>query len=128
MRAFALVAALVALVLIGGCATTQYEPVERSMSCSSRDACDASWQRAQAWLATHAGYRLAVVSVVVLQTYGPQQYSTYPGFTVTRLSNPDGSGTIRVRAACDAQYGQGGRYCLFDAVPHAAALLTAMER
>lgn len=117
-------------VLVAGCASgfgsVYPPPPEQSIACNSRAACDTAWQRAQAWLATRAAYRLAVATPAVLQTFGPETYSQRPAFTVTREQGADGSGTIRVRAVCSAQFGPGGRGCLYDASPDAGALVAAI--
>jgi len=113
--------------LLNGCATAAVYPAfaEQQIECASAYACARTWQRVQVWLATSAPYRLAVTNDTVLQTYGPTNYSLVPGYTVTKITQADGTGVISILARCDARFGPGLKSCLYDPAPHAAKLAAA---
>lgn len=105
-----LITVITALVL-AGCATgPQLTPEQRSamlqpVVCADKVQCDLYWQRAQLWVAQHSHWRIQLANDVLIQTYGPGNSSPDTAYTITRINAANGSGQIKMRAACDNIFG-----------------------
>jgi hypothetical protein len=67
--------------------------------------CKAVWERAQYWVATHAGMKIQTVTDVLIQTYNPGEDPSY-GFIVTKQPL-DGSYRIVIQSMCQSLFGCG---------------------
>lgn len=97
--------------VISGCGATlpvkeQKAAFERSIpTCKEGYDCKAKWDAAQLWIVKHSGYKLQIVTDVLLETYNATNYSTNIAVRVTK--EPLGSGTYRllVVVTCDNLFG-----------------------
>lgn len=86
-------ASLLAAALLAGCSSM---PASMSTTINCKPNCDDAWERAQGYVATHSGYRIAVATPNLIQTYGPvsQSQPMQPAFLLIR-----GGETITATAA-----------------------------
>lgn len=64
--------------------------------------CDEVWNRAQAWVAIHSGYRIRMATNVVIETYGPLQMGRGLAYKIVRTSIDDDDSLITITTYCDA--------------------------
>lgn len=97
-------------VVLAGCATvpdpmstTERHEAHSPIACTSKAQCDVMWQRAQVYVANHAGFKMQTVSDSIISTFGPANISgltTKLAWTVTRLPTMSGGASITARADC----------------------------
>jgi len=105
-------------VVLAGCSTappmTQTEKIEAHLpiSCTSKAQCDVMWQRAQVFVADHAGFKIQTLSDSIISTFGPTgsgtSLATNVAWSVTKLPTASGGAVLNARAGC------GGAACFPD--------------
>lgn len=99
-------AGLVAAILLGGCAQPKKLPAEvvaqanTMLMCETTEQCAQFWKRAQVWVQKNAGYKLQVVTDVVIETYNATSYSTGWAFSVTRTPLAGPKEIIEIKPSC----------------------------
>ena len=99
-------------LVVSGCVTPNpaanaalQAAASRPVTCSSKADCDAKWSRAIEWVKENSEYKFQSVSDYVIQTMGPLPDDASPAFTITRVSNPDGSASFNFDGGCDNMFG-----------------------
>lgn len=77
----------------------------RPVTCASKPDCDAKWSRAVQWVQQNSEYKFQSATDYVIQTMGPLPDDPSPAFTITRVTNADGSGTFNFSGGCDNMFG-----------------------
>ena len=93
--------AALALTGLTGCVTwypARVTPVD--IPCTNAAHCDRLWQATQLAIVERSRFRIQVANDVVIETFGPRSIDF--AYRATRQRNPDGSGSVRVMALCDA--------------------------
>lgn len=92
---------LLATLSLAGCAATNAANQARRTAfestiptCTGDVDCKAKWEAAQLWVVKNSGYKLQIVTDVLLETYNATDYSTNLAVRVTK--EPVGSGTYRL--------------------------------
>jgi hypothetical protein len=80
-------------------------PSSESVVCTDRSDCDSQWSKAVAWVTSNSYYRVQTQTEQMIQTYGPDPSAIYTAYTVNRIENSDGSGSIEFRAYCANEFG-----------------------
>lgn len=107
------VATGLACITLAGCGSFHPPTAVTGVECEG-SRCDALWQRAQTWLATHGRYRIQIANDSVIQTYGPHDgVFDAVAFTLTKERQVSGKTLIAIRGSCyGTVYG-----CVIDPVP-----------
>lgn len=98
----------VLMALITGCAPVPTQPTIRvptaaeatPLMCTSKQDCDAMWSRAVSWANIWSGWKVQVLTDVMLQTFGPTRADWRLAITMLKEVQPDGSGIIRATVSC----------------------------
>lgn len=96
------------IVVIGALAGCAQPPdpatlaaAQQQVTCSSKSDCDALWSRAVVWVTQNAPYKIQTESSNLIETMGPLPDSPDSEIVITRLVNPDGSGSLQFQSGCD---------------------------
>ncbi|TCN87879.1 hypothetical protein [Shewanella fodinae] len=105
--------AAVAVLFITSCATASSPEIEAKRAqlkattpiCVDENDCKAKWEAAQLWIVRNAGFKLQIVTDVLLQTYNATGGS--PSLAVQATKEPLGGGKykILVSISCDNVFG-----------------------
>jgi len=105
MKNFAMLALA---AILAGCAAqrgpqlsqAELEEVNRPLLCHGTDECGKMWQRAQVWVAAHAGYQIRVATDALIETAVPPDYSMSWGFRVLRVPLQGDEQRIAIKSSC----------------------------
>lgn len=100
--------ALAALTL-AGCATAPTAEIEAKRdeiartvpTCSNEKECTAKWEAAQLWIVKNAGYKLQLVTSVLLETYNATDSKVELAARVTKEAVGNGKYTLNLKVWCD---------------------------
>jgi hypothetical protein len=76
------------------------EALSRPLECNGAEQCAFMWRRIQAWVATHAGYKIQTATDVVVETYGASRYSTGWALRILRVPVTPGLDRFLFAASC----------------------------
>lgn len=103
----------ISLLLLTSCATTSSADIQAKRAqlesttpvCVDEKDCKAKWEAAQLWIVRNAGFKLQIVTDVLLQTYNATGGS--PSLAVQATKEPLGGGKykILVSISCDNVFG-----------------------
>lgn len=92
--------ALVSLALVG-CASQAPVAVAPAPVCSNPKQCEVMWSAARAWIVRNAGYRIAVDSGAMIETFPAVGSSPLLAARVLKEALPDGTYRIDGKLWCD---------------------------
>lgn len=106
-------AAICAAVVVAACAApgagqpaqqvltdAEIAALQVPLDCEGADECAFIWRRAQAWVASNAGYKVQTATDTLIQTYGGGSYETRWSFKVVREPMSRTKDRIRFTATC----------------------------
>ena len=99
-----------ALLLLGGCAGQPLDPAvieaaSQPVICKAGAECDAKWSRAVSWVVRNSQWKIQNQTDQIVETYNPTDYSTSPGFTITKVAEGNDAYEIDFATSCVNMFG-----------------------
>lgn len=109
---FVILATLLCSAALAGCSTTMTpqqaalaDEASKRIVCTDGDDCNVKWGRALQWTVGNVIYSISAQTDLLIQTRGPDMYSTSAGFTITKVSLGGGQSQIDISGACNNMFG-----------------------
>ncbi|MDP1586303.1 MAG: hypothetical protein Q8M07_01045 [Prosthecobacter sp.] len=101
------------ITAISGCATMSSQEIQAKRAqleqttpvCIDEKDCKAKWEAAQLWIVRNAGFKLQIITDVLLQTYNASGGSPSIAAQVTKEPLGGGKYKILVSVSCDNMFG-----------------------